>query len=128
MADRNYYVTLIRASRDLSKREQVILKDTADAQRLDLATAEGDLLITVDTWAELSVHNERSRDGNKDYPNFVIVDANGTKYVTGSENFWHSFIDIMEDMEDSDEPVTIKVFRRPSKNYQGKSFLTCTLV
>lgn len=127
MENRNYYVTLVDASRDLSKREAVIIKDTGDAIRLDQATADGDLIIEVDMWAELKVHNERSRDGNKDYPNYLIVDKNGTKYVTGSENFWNSFMDIMTEME-GEPNITVKIFRRPSKNYQGKSFLSCALV
>ena len=121
-----YNVELIAASKELTKRETVILKDTSDAVRLDMATAEGDLLIDVAMWAELSIHNEKSRDGNKDYPNFVIVSTDGTKYVTGSANFWQSFRQIMDDMEG--EEVTIKIFRRPSKNYAGKSFLSCALV
>lgn len=128
MSDRGFSVSLISASRtDLTKREQVMLKDTSDAMRLDQATADGAIVINVDMYAELEVHNERSRDGNKTYPNFVIIDKDGTKYVTGSENFWNSFLDIMADMAGEPE-VLVKVFRRPSKNYAGKSFLTCALV
>lgn len=127
MENRNYYVTLVESSRQLSKREAVIIKDTGDAIRLDQATADGDLIIEVDMWAELQIHNERSRDGNKDYPNYLIIDKNGTKYVTGSVNFWNSFMDIWADME-GESDITVKIFRRPSKNYQGKSFLSCALV
>lgn len=127
MSDMMYSVAVVSASHELTKRETVRMKDTSDAIKLDQATAESPIIIEVDSYAELSVHNERSRDGNKDYPNYVIVDRSGTKYVTGSVNFWNNFMQIMHDME-GESDVAVKVFRLPSKNYSGKSFLTCALV
>ena len=77
-------------------------------------------------WAVLDIHNEKSED--KDYQNFIIIDENGQKYVTGSKSFWSSFRGIYDEMNGSDEEWGIKIFSSPSKNYKGKSFITCSLV
>ena len=59
----------------------------------------------------------------------IVSDA-GMRYVTGSDSFWSSFIDIWDDMKEGEDPedFSIRVYKRPSKNYSGKSFLTCSLV
>ena len=59
---------------------------------------------------------------------FIIIDENGQKYVTGSKSFWSSFRGIYDEMNGSDEEWGIKIFSSPSKNYKGKSFITCSLV
>ena len=76
--------------------------------------------------AILKVHNEKSDD--KEYLNYVIVDNEGHKFVTGSQSFWSSFINIYEEMKDEDEEWAIKVYRLPSKNYKGKEFITCSVI
>ena len=43
--------------------------------------------------------NEKS-DTNKDYNNYMIVDKDGTKYITGSPSFWDSFNEIYEEMKE----------------------------
>lgn len=116
-----FKATIARSSRDLSKRERVILTDTSDAMRLDEATAEGPVIIDVDLWVELDIEA-----GSKQYKNYLVLDKNGTKYVTGSENFWNAFQGIAREMEG--EEYSVKAYGRPSRNYAGKSFLTCSLV
>lgn len=121
-----YSVEIKETSRQLSAKERVMLKDTSDCVRLDKATADEAILIDVDYWAELSVHNEKSED--KDYANYVIVDKNGTKYVTGSNSFWNSFQNIWSEADGIDEPWELKVFQLESKNRAGKFFITCSMV
>ena len=58
--------------------------------------------------------------------NVVIVDEDGTSYLTGSENFMANFLSIAEEMEG--EPFEVEVYRKPSKNFNGKDFLTCKLI
>lgn len=120
-----YKVVIADSSRELTAKERIMMKDTSDAIKLDEATQEARVLIEVDAYVVLDIHNEKS--DNVDYKNYLIVDKNGTKYVTGSESFWTSFIGIYEELTDADEKVSITAYRLPSKNYKGKDFLTCSV-
>ena len=121
-----YNVTISSASRQLSARERIAIKDFSNAIPLDEATKDGKLVINPVGYAVLDVHNEKS--DNKDYKKFVVIDAAGTKYVTGSENFFDSFMEIMEEMSGEDEEFSIEVYQMESKNYKGKSFITCSIL
>lgn len=121
-----YNVTISSASRELSARERIAIKDFSNAIPLDEATKDGKLVINPVDYAVLDVHNEKS--DNKDYKKFVVIDASGTKYVTGSENFFDSFMEIMEEMSGEDEEFSIEVYQMESKNYKGKSFITCSIL
>lgn len=120
-----YSVRIAEVSRELSAKERIKLKDTTDAIKLDEATQSGAIIIEPSLYAGLDVHNEKS--DNVDYKIYVLVDKNGDKYVTGSESFWTSFMEIAEEMEDAGEEYAIKAYRVPSKNYKGKEFLTCSV-
>ena len=122
----DYNVTVEECSKELSLKEKVKLMDTTSAIRLDKATTEGAILINPDFWAVLAIHNEKSQD--KDYKNYLIVDKDGSRYVTGSESFWSSFTDIMNEMADSDEQFSIRAYRADSKNRPGKQFITCEII
>lgn len=122
----DYSVQVKEVSKELSHKEKVQITDLTDCVKLDKATQEGEVLIDIDFYAILSVHNEKSDD--KDYENYVIVDKNGTRYSTGSKSFFNSLVDICEEMKDSDEEWKIKAYRKPSKNRQGKDFITCSIV
>ena len=121
-----YSVKIVNASKELSARDRVAVKDTTNAIALDDATKDSPLVIAIDYYVELAVHNEKSED--KDYKKYVVVDKSGNKFVTGSESFFTAMIEIMEEMADSGEDFEIQVYRMPSKNYKGKEFLTCSIV
>lgn len=121
-----YSVKIVDASKELSARDRVAVKDTTNAIGLDDATKDSPLVIDIDYYVELAVHNEKSED--KDYKKYVVVDKSGNKFVTGSESFFTAMIEIMEEMEDTGEDFEIQVYRIPSKNYKGKEFLTCSIV
>lgn len=121
-----YEVKIVETSKELSAKERIQLKDTTDAVKLDKATQVEDVEIDVDYYAELSIHNEKSED--KDYANYVIVDKSGERYVTGSPSFWSSFMNIFNEMANETEPWTLKVYRMPSKNREGKYFITCSII
>lgn len=121
-----YSVTITETSKQLSAKQRIAIKDTTNAIKLDEATANAEnLLIYPEMWAVLAIHNEKSED--VDYENYVLVDKNGTKYVTGSKSFWTSFMDIYREMENEDEEWGINVYRMESKNYKGKQFITCSI-
>ena len=120
-----YSVSIAKASRELSAKERIQLKDTTSAMKLDEVTQTEAIVIHPAMYAELDIHNEMS--DNVDYKNYIIVDENGDKYVTGSQSFWTSFMDIAREMENETEQWAIKVYRMPSKNYKGKEFITCSI-
>lgn len=124
-----YSVKIRYASKDLSAKERIQLKDTSNAISLDdLTTQEGNITIEYDYHAVLDVHNEKS--DSKDYTKIVVVDKGGTKYVTGSESFGTALSDIVDEMVDAGEGdnITVEVYRKESKNYKGKQFITCSIV
>ena len=122
----DYSVTVKEVSKELTHKERVQITDLTDCVKLDTATQEGPVLIDLDYYAVLAIHNEKSTD--KDYENYVVADKNGIRYSTGSKSFFNNLVDISVEMQDSDEMWQIKAYRRPSKNRQGKDFITCSIV
>jgi len=121
-----YSVSVKESSKELSAKERIQLKDTTNAVKLDEVTQAEAITIVPEMYAVLDIHNEKS--DNVDYKNYVIVDKDGTKYVTGSDSFWSSFMEIATEMENEAEEWAIEVYRKPSKNYKGKEFITCSIV
>lgn len=122
-----YKATIARASMELNAKEKIMYKNTTDCVSLDDATKDSPVLINVDGYVVLNIHNEKS--DNKDYTKYIIIDKDGTRYQTGSESFWTAFLDIYEEMVDAGETdFKVKAFRMPSKNYAGRDFLTCSII
>lgn len=132
MSESNYSATITESSMELTPRERIKFKDTQDAiSILDLAHAAktNDSFATIDNikgYVKLSIHNEKSDD--VDYSNFVIVDGEGQKFVTGSTSFMNAFMAIYEELKNETEPWSIRINLLPSKNYKDKEILTCSLI
>lgn len=124
----NYKAQVISATKELTGKERVALKNFADMVQLDDATKEEGVgvLINVAWVAEVEVHNEKA--DNPDYIKYIYVDKDGTMYISGSEPLYRQFCDIAEDMEGETEEWGIKVIRKKSTNYKDKDFLTCVIV
>lgn len=126
-----YSVEIAESSRELTAREKISAKDFSNATALDteLMDANASILITPSAYMILNVHNEHSKN-DKDYRKFLIIDKAGNKFVTGSESFFTAFLEIFNAMakDAPDEEYTIEVYKKPSKNYQGKHFLTCSIM
>ena len=124
-----YSVEIKEASRELTIREKIALKDYSNATALDTALDDVDqITIFPSAYVVLSVHNEKSKQ-DKDYEKVVIIDNAGNKFVTGSQSFFTAFKDIFDTMakEAPGEEYAIDVFKKASKNYSGKSFISCAL-
>lgn len=121
-----YNVTIAKASKELTHKERVRMKDTTNAISIDEITQDGPVLIDLDYYAVLNVHNERSE--SIDYTVCILVDKAGTKYRTGSPSFLTALDEVMVDMADCDEPWQLEIYRHPSKKNKGKEFLTCSVV
>ena len=128
----DYSTKIVTSSRELTVKEKITLKDFNDCVGLDtVVTNEQGFIIDPDVIVEVEVHNERAKD-DKDYTTIVILDKDGTKYSTSSNSLRDSISDIMDELADLEEAdradLKIKVFKKPSKNYSGKYFLTATVV
>lgn len=123
-----YKAIVARASKELSAKEKIMLKDMSDAIKLDDEVKEQALVIKPDFYAIINVHNEKS--DTKDYTKIVLVDkTSGNKYTTGSMPFITTFEDIVEEMADAgEEDYELKVYAKESKNYKGKYFITCSII
>lgn len=128
----NYSATISDTSMELTARERIMFKDTQNAvSLLDLAkdakANDGKAIVeNIKGYVILDIHNEKSDD--VDYKNYLIVDGNGDKYVTGSQSFMNSFMDIFNEMKNETEPWSIQLNLLPSKNYKDKEILTCSLI
>ena len=105
-----YKATIESASKELTVKEKIMLKDTSDAIKLDDVVKEEAIIISPDYYAIVAIHNEKS--DTKDYKKIVIVDKlTGEKYTTGSMPFITTFEDIVEEMEDAGEvDYSIKIY------------------
>ena len=122
-----YKATVSRASKELTAKEKIMLKDTSDAIKLDDVVKENPIIVEPDFYAMISIHNEKS--DTKDYTKIVLVDKDGTKYTTGSMPFITTFEDIMDEMSYAgEEQFSLKIYPKESKNYKGKYFITCSII
>ena len=124
-----YSVEIKESSKELTVREKIAVKDYSNAVALDTALDDVDqLTIFPAAYVVLAVHNEHSKQ-DKDYEKVVVIDNAGNKYVTGSQSFFTAFKDIFDTMakEAPNEEYAIDVFKKPSKNYSSKSFISCAL-
>ena len=125
-----YKATFISATKELNIKERIAAKQFNDCTQLDDATKEAPLVIEFDYYVDFNVHNEYVRDQNKkDYRKRVIVATDGEKYITGSMTLMNTMDDILGDLASEEGYVPkFKFYRKPSKNYADKDFLSCTLV
>lgn len=124
---KDYEVKINSVSKELTARERVMLKDTRNAIKLDEAINDTPLVISPAFYAVLDVHNEKSKE-DKDFQNFIVVDAAGNKYVTGSASFFEAFTEIVEEMSGTGEDYEIEIYKLDSKKHKGKQFITCSIV
>lgn len=122
-----YTVKITESSKELSAKERIKMKDTSNAVKLDaVLNGEEPLCITPVAYAILSIHNDKADD--KDYQQYLVMDESGAKFVTGSKSFWNSFLEIWSEMEGETEEWMLEIYKKDSKNYSGKKFITCSIV
>ena len=125
-----FNVTITEASREFKGKEAIKLKDTGDAIRLNKAVDENDgqVVFTPEAWVVLHIENDNAKEGqDKEYDNYLVLDTEGNKYITGSISFFQSLKDILDEMSNVDEDFEVKVYKVPSNNYSG-DFLKCSIV
>lgn len=123
---RNFTTTIRESSIELTARDRIKVKDISSSKSLDeLVTPDSSFEFTPIGVVVLDVHNENSKS-DKDYVKYVFIGDDETRYNTGSETLYNNYCDIRDEM--GDEIFTIECYKKPSKNYKDKYFLTCSLV
>lgn len=120
-----YEAKIVGTSMNLTAKERVMYKDVQNCIKIDQATQVEPLMVNVKGYVELEINNDKATPTT--YSNYVIVDQSGDRYVTGSASFWSAFKNIWDEMAEVNEPWTLKIYRLPSKNRQGKEFITCAV-
>lgn len=122
-----FNVIVSKSLKDLTKKAVIQLKDLSDAVKLDNATQENGTvmiynvqnIVTVDLVSD-------DPDNPQEYTKTVVIDSEGNRFVTGSDAFARRAWNIAEEMDGDD--FGLKVYRRPSKNYAGREFLSCSVI
>ena len=122
----NYSVSIAETSREFTAKERVQIKDLSDTLKIETLIKTEPLIIEVDAYAVLDIHNEKADD--TDYTNYVIISKDGKRYRTGSQTFYNAFRMICDEMLGIDEEWKLKIYDLPSKNREGKTFITCSVV
>lgn len=122
-----YKALITDGSRDFTAKERIMLKDVTECQKLDEIVQPGQhVLIKPVDYAYVEIHNEKS--ANQDYKVLVVIDDEGTRYSTSSESFMSAFENLWDDASDlwaDGEDFRFKLYKKESKNFKGKYFLTC---
>lgn len=124
-----FNVIVSETLKELTKKDLLQLKDLSDAVKLDQATQESvtGAYIIADVKNIVSMNLVSDDPQNpQEYAKTVIVDADGNRYVTGSDSFARRVWEIAKEMDG--EPFGLRVYRRPSKNYAGREFLSCSVI
>ena len=131
--ERNYKAEVTYSTRELTAREKIKFKDTTSAIALDdVVTVDKPIELTIDTVVKISVENGaiKGDDGmDKEYDVLVFTTDIGDVYKTSSPSFETSIIDIFNELQELNDtdPVTVRIFKKPSKNFNGE-FISCSLV
>lgn len=128
--NRGFTAEVVYASKeDITAKEKVMIKDVSGAEKFDDLCKVDSIIIDVDWYALIDIHNEAATD-RKDYRNILVVGKDGRRFITGSTSFMDKFEDIYEDLESIGalDQMTIEVYTKDSAKRQGKYFITCRLV
>lgn len=121
-----YSSTIIESLKELSGKEKVRYKDLTASKKIDEeVTDTQSLKIALDNYVILAVHNPKAEQ--VDYNVVIVIDKEGNSYYTSSTTFERALKDVVDAMKDETEDWGIEVVKKPSSNYKGKFFLTCTV-
>lgn len=133
--EKMYSANIIKGSREFTKREKLMLTDTANAESLNDATKAGAFNIAPEDYALVHVVNPNAKPDKQtgevrdEYDVFVVIDKDSKIYQTSSLVFMESFMHIWEVMKGDDEPEDFEItcVRVPSNNNSG-DYLTCKII
>lgn len=113
--------------KELTKKEMFSVSRFSRCVDVSSLLSEQEVIVKdVQTVAIVEVHNEKS--DNTDYKKMVVIGADGSRYLTGSETAIREMMDIMEYMADDEESFDVTFVTRPSNNFKDRDFITVELL
>lgn len=113
--------------KELTKKEMFSVSRFNRCEDVSSLLNEQEVIVKeVQTVAIVEVHNEKS--DNTDYKKMVVIGADGSRYLTGSETAMREMLDIMDYMEEYDEAFDVQFVTRPSNNFKDRDFITVELL
>ena len=137
MSNKEYEVTITGSSLEkIRGTERLRYTNFAGMVQLDDIISDDGVKTALDItgYVECHVHNDKS--DTPEYDKLVLIAKDGELYLTGSDSFKRSFIEIFEALTDDfvedgiapqDRVYPILAFKAPSKNIKGKTFLCCAV-
>lgn len=128
-----YESKVLESFKELNICEKFACRDTAGATKLVDLLDNNAGRFTINNVANVvktAVHNDKLKDGNKDYSNIFIMTADGDVYYSSSETLWSDLdgmMDVFADEEREVEMFDISVIAVPSRNNQ-QAFLKARLL
>lgn len=116
--------------KELSVKEKIAFKETDGFIKLDeVVTPDDDLVITLKNYIIVAVENPKAEQTN--YNQYILVTEEGEIYVTSSDTFDSSISDKLDEIADAGDEMgdwKLRIYKRESKNFKGKYFLTCAII
>lgn len=135
MENRDYDVTVVASSFEkLRGRDRLRYTNFSTMLQMDDIVNEDGTKVPLDITGYVKAHVHNGQIEESDYDKLVLIGKDGDLFVTGSDSFTDSFIEIFEaltdDFVDDGIPVNERVYpiiayKRPSNNIKGKTFLCC---
>lgn len=125
-----YKAKVVGSWKELSVKEKIAFKETDAFTKLDeVVTPEEPLVINLVNYITVNVENPKSE--NPTYNQYIVVAEDGEIYVTSSDTFDSSMSDNLDEIDAAGEEIgdwQLKIYKRESKNFKGKYFLTCSII
>lgn len=104
----SYKVEIIDASKELTGKERMTLKDLSNVVNLDRVRVSKPVTISVDYYAVLRVYTVKVGRGRGIL--YVLIDKGGTMYTTRCTAFWNSFKNYWKDMKNSNAECKLIIY------------------
>lgn len=125
-----YKAKVVASWKELSVKEKIAYKETDSFTKLDeVVTPETPLVISLDNYITVEVDNPKAEQTK--YNQYIVVAGDGEVYVTSSDTFDSSISDKLDEIADAEGEMgdwQLKIYKRESKNFKGKYFLTCSII
>ena len=124
-----YKAKVVDSWKELSVKEKIAYKETDSFDKLDdIVQPDASLVIGLVNY--ITIHVENPKAEQAEYNQYVLVADDGNNYVTSSDNFNDSMKSMLDEIKDAGDDIgdwKVKIYKRESKNFKGKYFLTCAI-
>lgn len=128
---------IVYSSRELNVKERIAAKDKGNSISVDKVVTPSKSLVLENIESFVVVHavdvDETTGNVENEF-SYVIISADSEKYYTGGVSIINQLIDYdteikAEELETGTEiPYGIEIFKKPSKKFEGKYYITCNII